>query len=41
MLTPYMELLHKELVYAETLMKTVSHLSTHDGLVNLAAKLDI
>ena len=41
MLTSHMEVLHKELAYAETLMKKDSHLSTHDGLVDLATQLDI
>lgn len=41
MLTPHMEVLYKELTYAEKLMKKDSHLSTHDGLVNLVVELDI
>ena len=41
MLTPHMEVLHKELAYDETLMKKDNQLSTHDGLVDLAAQLDV
>ena len=41
MLTPHMEVLHKELAYAENLMNIYSHLSTHDGLVDLATELDV
>ena len=40
-LTPHMEVLHKELAFAETLMKIDSHLSTHEGLVDLDAELDV
>ena len=40
-LTPHMEILHKELGYAKTLLKKDPNLSTLDGLVHLAAKLDI
>ena len=36
-----MEILHKELGYAKTLMKKDPNLSTLDGLVHLAAKLAI
>ena len=36
MLTPHIELLHKELAYEETLLKKYSHPSTHEGLVDLA-----
>ena len=36
-----MEVLHKELAYSKTLMKKDNKLSTHDGLVDLAAHLDI
>ena len=41
MLTPHMEVLHKELVYVETLMKKDSQLSTYEGLVDLAKNLEI
>ena len=37
MSTPHMEVLYKELAYAETLMKKDSHISTHDGLVDLVS----
>lgn len=40
-LFPHMEILHKELGYAETLLKKDSNLSTSDGLVHLAAELAI
>ena len=40
-LTPCMEILHKELVFSETLMKKDPHLSTHEGLVHLATELAI
>lgn len=41
MLTPHMEVLHKKLALAKTLLKKYSHLSTHDELVDLFAKLDV
>ena len=41
MLTPHMEILHKELAFAETLMKKDPHLSTHEGLVYLVVELAI
>ena len=37
MLTPHMEVLHKELAYAVILMKRDSHISTHEGLVDLVS----
>ena len=37
MLTPHMEVLHKELAFTETLNNIDNQLSTHDGLVVLAA----
>ena len=37
-LTPHMEILQKELAYAETLMKKDPNLSTLDGLVHLVAE---
>ena len=40
-LNPHMEILQKELGYAETLLKKDPNLSTLDGLVHLAAKLVI
>ena len=36
MLTPHMEVLHKELAFVDTLMKKDSQISTHKGLVDLA-----
>lgn len=41
MLIPHMEVLHKELSYAEIFMKKDPHLSTNEGLVTLATELDI
>ena len=41
MLTPHMEVLHKEIAYVEAFTQKDSHISTHDGLVNLVAKLEI
>ena len=40
-LTPHMEILQKELGYAETLMMKDPHLSTLDRLVHLAAEIAI
>ena len=40
-LTPHMEILQKELAYAETLMKKDPNISTLDGLVHIAAKIVI
>ena len=40
-LTTNMELLQKELAFTKTLMKKDPHLSTHEGLVHLAADLVI
>ena len=40
-LTPHMKILHKELGYAETLLKKDPNLSTLDGLVHLAIELAI
>ena len=39
--TPYMEILHKELGYAETLMEKDPNLSTLDGLLHLVVKISI
>ena len=41
MLTPHMEVLHKELAFAETLMKKDNQLSTHDGFIDLVVQLDV
>ena len=40
-LTPHMEILHKELGYAETLMKKDPNISTLDGLVHLVVEIAI
>ena len=40
-LTPHMEILHKELGYAKTLLKKDPNLSTLDGLVHLAIEIAI
>ena len=40
-LTPHMEILQKELAYAETLLKKDPNLSILDGLVDLAAEIVI
>ena len=40
-LTPHMEILHKELGFANTLLKKDPNLSTLDGLVHLVAELAI
>ena len=41
MLIPHMEVLQKELDFEETLIKKNSHLSTHEGLVDMATHLEI
>ena len=41
MLIPPMEVLKHELSIAEALMKQDSHISTEEGLVDLAAKIEI
>lgn len=41
MLTPHIEVLHKELASAEILKKKDNQIFTHDGLVDLVAQLDI
>ena len=38
---PHLEVLHKEQMYAETILKKDPNISTHDGLVDLAAELVI
>ena len=40
-LTPHMEILHKELGYAKTLLKKDPNLSTLDGLVHLVVEQPI
>ena len=40
-LTPHMEILHKELGYAKTLLKKDPNISTLDGLVHLAIEISI
>ena len=40
-ITPHMEILHKELGYAESLMKKDPNISTLDGLVHLAVEIAI
>ena len=40
-ITPHLEVLHKEQMYVETILKKDPNISTHDGLVDLAAELGI
>ena len=40
-ITPHMEVLHKELAYAENILKKDPNLSTLEGLVHLAAETNI
>ena len=40
-LTPHIEILHKELAYAKTLLKKDPNLSTLDDLIQLATKITI
>ena len=40
-ITPHLEVLHKEKMYAETVLKKDSNISTSDGLVHLAAEISI
>ena len=40
MFTTHMEVLHKELAFSKKLMNKYSHLSTHDGLIDLVVKID-
>ena len=40
-ITPHLEVLQKEQMYVETLLKKDPNISTHDGLVDLAAELAI
>ena len=40
-ITPHLEVLHKEQVYAETVLKKDPNLSTLDGLAHLAAETTI
>ena len=38
-ITPHLEVLHKEQMYAETVLKIDPNISTHEGLVDLATEL--
>ena len=38
---PHLEVLHKEKMYAETVLKKDPNLSTHEGLVDLAVEIVI
>ena len=40
-ITPHLEVLHKEKMYVETVLKKDQNLSTLEGLVDLAAQLAI
>ena len=40
-ITPHLEVLHKEQVYVETILKKNPNLSTLDGLVHLATEISI
>ena len=40
-ITPHLEVLHKEKMYVEIVLKKNPNISTHDGLVDLAAELAI
>ena len=40
-ITPHLEVLHKEKMYAEIVLKKDPNISTHDGLVDLAVELAI
>ena len=40
-ITPHLEVLHKEQMYAEIVLKTDSNISTHEGLVDLAIEIAI
>ena len=40
-ITPHLEILHKEKMYAETVLKKDPNISTYEGLVDLAAELAI
>ena len=40
-ITPQLEVLHKEKMYAKKIFKKKINISTHDGLVDLAAELSI
>lgn len=41
MLTPHMDILHKELAFVDILMQKGPHLSTLEGLVHLVVELGI
>ena len=38
-ITPHLEVLHKEKMYAETVLKKDPNISTHEGLVDLVVEL--
>ena len=38
-ITPHFEVLHKEKMYAETILKKDPNISTHEGLVDLVEEL--
>ena len=40
-ITPHLEVLHKEQMYAKIVLKKDTNISTHDGLFDLAAGLAI
>ena len=40
-ITPHLEILHKEHMYAEIVLKKNPNISTYEGLVDLAAELAI
>lgn len=40
-INPQLEVLHKEKMYPETILKKDPNISTHDGLVDLATELAI
>ena len=40
-ITPHLEVLHKEKMYAETVLKKDPNISTHEGLVDLATELAV
>ena len=40
-ITPHLEILHKEQMYAETVLKKDPNISTYEGLIDLAAELAI
>ena len=40
-ITPHLEVLHEDQMYVETVLKKDPNISTHEGLVDLVAKLAI